>query len=370
MVTPASDRAAGAPDGGGGGVRRPARMPGVSTRIRLSDAQVAAVARRHFGLTSAPPDLPPAGEFEDAQGVLVAVREGSDLVVAQLPRWQSPDDVARRLEARGWPAPAVWVGRPPAEVAGLPARILALLPVAGAPADSAAISTAAAAWAAVRSGGRDVELVTVPVTAAEPEVGWADLAARYGGTLLGSDVAPEPPRTGGTVLFFTGLSGAGKSTIAARVVELLLEAGRSVTLLDGDEVRHHLSAGLGFSQADRDTNVRRIGWVAAQIAKHGGTAVCAPIAPYAAVRADVRAEVEAQAGRGSFVLVHVATPLAECEARDRKGLYAKARAGEIPAFTGISDPYEVPTDAELTVDTRGRDVDACARRVFDAVRGG
>jgi sulfate adenylyltransferase len=174
-------------------------------------------------------------------------------------------------------------------------------------------------------------------------------------------------RTGGQVLLFTGLSGAGKSTIAARVVELLVEDGRTVTLLDGDEVRHHLSAGLGFSRADRDTNVLRIGWVAAQIAKHGGIAVCAPIAPYADVRAAVRREVEAQAGPGSFVLVHVATSLADCEARDRKGLYARARRGEIPAFTGISDPYEVPTDAEVTVETAGRGVDECARQVLDGV---
>ena len=163
---------------------------------------------------------------------------------------------------------------------------------------------------------------------------------------------------------FTGLSGAGKSTIAARLVELLLEAGRTVTLLDGDDVRGHLSAGLGFSRADRDANVRRIGWVAAQLAKHGGLAVCAPIAPYAAARSDVRRTVEGAAGPGSFLLVHVATPLAECEARDRKGLYARARRGEIPEFTGINDPYEEPTDAEITVDTRTSTVEENARLVL------
>jgi sulfate adenylyltransferase len=342
-------------------------MTSVPTRSRLSDAQIAAVARHHFGLSPVAPALLPSGEFEDAQGVLVATREGGDLRVAEIPRWQSPTDVARRLAERGWSAPAAWVGRPPADLAELPSRVLVLLPVAGTPADSASISTGAAAWEEVRSTGREVEIVLAPVTAAEPEVSWPELAGKYGATLLGSRVDPVPVCTGGRVLFFTGLSGAGKSSIAARVVELLLEDGRSVTLLDGDEVRHHLSAGLGFSQEDRDTNVRRIGWVAAQIAKHGGIAVCAPIAPYAAVRADVRCEVEAQAGRGSFVLVHVATPLAECEARDRKGLYAKARTGEIPAFTGISDPYEAPTDAEVTVDTSGKDVDACARLVLEAV---
>ncbi|WP_232807113.1 adenylyl-sulfate kinase [Geodermatophilus chilensis] len=339
----------------------------MSARSRLTDAQVAALARYHFALSPTVPDLPQSEEWEDAQGVLVARRAESGPAVVEVPRWQSPTAVAQRLAECRWADPAAWVGQPPADVAGLPAQVLALLPVAGAPADAATISTAAAAWAGVRATGREVEIVPVPVTAARPEVSWSTLAAAYGATLLGSRVDAEPARTGGAVLFFTGLSGAGKSTIAARVVELLLEAGRSVTLLDGDEVRHHLSAGLGFSQADRDTNVRRIGWVAAQIAKHGGIAVCAPIAPYAGVRADVRHEVETQAGRGSFVLVHVATPLAECEARDRKGLYAKARAGEIPAFTGISDPYELPTDAELTIDTSGKDVDACARLVLDAV---
>ncbi|WNV76392.1 adenylyl-sulfate kinase [Geodermatophilus sp. DSM 44513] len=338
----------------------------MAARTRLTDAQVAALARHRFGL-GAVPDLPPAEGFEDAQGVLVAVREAEGLRVVEVPRWRPPADVARRLRERGWSDPAAWVGWPPAAVEDLPPRVLVLLPVAGAPVDAAVVSSAAAAWAGVRSGGREVELVCVPVTAAAPEVGWPRLAAVYGATLAGSRVDPGTARTGGRVLFFTGLSGAGKSTIAARVVELLLETGRSVTLLDGDEVRSHLSAGLGFSRADRDTNVRRIGWVAAQIAKHGGTAVCAPIAPYAAVRADVRREAEEQAGPGGFVLVHVATPLAECEARDRKGLYARARRGEIPAFTGISDPYEVPTDAEVRVDTTGRDVDACARLVLDAV---
>lgn len=342
----------------------------MSDRLRLTDAQVAAVARYHFGLSPTVPRLPQAQEWEDAQGVLVARPAENGLAVVETPRWQSPAAVAQRLAERGWAVPAAWVGRPPDDVAQLPAQVLALLPVAGAPADAATISTAAAAWAGVRAAGREVEVVSVPVTPAQPELSWPALTAAYGAALLGSRVDPDPARTGGAVLFFTGLSGAGKSTVAGRVVELLLEAGRSVTLLDGDEVRHHLSAGLGFSQADRDTNVRRIGWVAAQIAKHGGIAVCAPIAPYAAVRADVRHEVETQAGRGSFVLVHVATPLAECEARDRKGLYAKARAGEIPAFTGISDPYEAPTDAEVTVDTTGRDVDACARQVFDAVLAG
>lgn len=160
----------------------------------------------------------------------------------------------------------------------------------------------------------------------------------------------RPDERGLTVLF-TGLSGSGKSTLARALVETVTErVGRTVTLLDGDVVRRLLSAGLTFSRTDRELNVRRIGFVAAEINRHGGLVVCCPIAPYAATRAEVRAMVEAV---GHFVLVHVSTPLAECERRDRKGLYAKARAGLIPEFTGISDPYEAPTDADLTIDTTG-----------------
>jgi adenylyl-sulfate kinase len=336
------------------------------TRSRLSDAQLAALARYGFGLTSQVPDLPADAELQDAEGVLVATREDGRLAVREIPRWRSPAAVRAELQQRGWDAPVAWVGRPDPDAAALPGRVLVLLPVAGTSADSAVVSAAAAAWGVV-AADRELVVVPAPVTAAAPEVGWAELAAAYGAELLGSRVEPEPARTGGLAVMFTGLSGAGKSTIAGRLVELLLESGRTVTLLDGDEVRTHLSAGLGFSRADRDTNVRRIGWVAGQIAKHGGLAVCAPIAPYAATRADARRLVEDQAGPGSFLLVHVATPLAECEARDRKGLYAKARRGEIPEFTGISDPYEAPTDAEITIDTRAYSIDDSARRVLAAV---
>jgi sulfate adenylyltransferase len=169
----------------------------------------------------------------------------------------------------------------------------------------------------------------------------------------------HPPRSEqGLTVFFTGLSGSGKSTVAGLLVVRLLErTGRSVLLLDGDRVRRHLTKGLGFSREDRDTNVLRIGWVAAQVSAAGGIAVCAPIAPYDATRRTVRATVEGVSPRAGFVLVHVATPLEECERRDRKGLYARARAGELPGFTGISDPYEVPEDAELTVDTTDRTPD-------------
>jgi sulfate adenylyltransferase len=332
-------------------------------RTRLTHAQLAGLARHAFGLTSDAPDLPADTDFEDAEGVLVATTGGDGLELHEIPRWRSPDSVRAELARRGWEKPATWVGSPPDDVSGLPDRLLVLLPAAGTAPDSVTISLGAAVWAD-RAAGRELLVVPVPVTAAVPEVEWLPLAAAYGAGPVASHVDPAPPATGGRVVLFTGLSGAGKSTIASRLVALLLEAGHTVTLLDGDEVRTHLSAGLGFSQADRDTNVRRIGWVAAQIAKHGGLAVCAPIAPYAATRAEARRLVEEQAGPGSFVLVHVATPLAECEARDRKGLYAKARRGEIAGFTGISDPYEEPVDAELTIDTRTSTVEESAQRVL------
>ncbi len=162
--------------------------------------------------------------------------------------------------------------------------------------------------------------------------------------------ARPPRRYRGLVLFFTGLSGSGKSTIARGVSDALRESGdRTITLLDGDVVRRELSAGLGFSRTDRDLNVRRIGWVAAEVARHRGMAICCPIAPYARARAGVRQMARA-AGAG-FVLVHVATPIEVCEQRDRKGLYARARAGELTGMTGVDDPYEVPTDADLVLDT-------------------
>ncbi|MGA9747413.1 MAG: adenylyl-sulfate kinase [Nocardioides sp.] len=177
------------------------------------------------------------------------------------------------------------------------------------------------------------------------------------------------PGDQGLVVFFTGLSGSGKSTLARALHDLILESGeRTVTSLDGDVVRRNLSAGLTFSKADRETNIRRIGWVAAEISRHGGVAICSPIAPFDETRQQVRALVD-DAG-GAFVLVHVSTPLAECERRDRKGLYAKARAGEIPEFTGISSPYEEPADADVRVDTTGRTIEDALEDVlthlFDA----
>ena len=193
-----------------------------------------------------------------------------------------------------------------------------------------------------------------------------DLSADQLGDLLdaGSEIPPwvtppavagelrrvrKPRSERGLVLFLTGLSGSGKSTIARDLADVLAErSDRQVSLLDGDLVRQLLSAGLSFSRADRDLNIARIGFVAAEIARHGGIAICAPIAPFAAARAQVR-QIVSEAG--DFFLVYVATPVEVCEARDRKGLYAKARAGLIGQFTGVSDPYEEPTDAELVLDT-------------------
>ena len=159
-----------------------------------------------------------------------------------------------------------------------------------------------------------------------------------------------PPRhKQGVTIFFTGLSGSGKSTIANALITKFLETGgRPVTLLDGDLVRKHLSSELGFSKEHRDINIRRIGYVASEITKNGGIAICAPIAPYEATRQAVRQMIEPF---GGFILVHVATPLDVCEKRDRKGLYAKARAGIVKEFTGISDPYEAPGKAEVVIDT-------------------
>ncbi len=166
----------------------------------------------------------------------------------------------------------------------------------------------------------------------------------------------------GFTVFFTGLSGSGKSTIAnALMIKLMELGGRPVTLLDGDVVRKNLSSELTFSKAHRDLNIQRIGFVASEITKNRGIAICAPIAPYAATRASVRDLIETY---GLFVEVHVATSLEACEARDRKGLYAAARAGKIKGFTGIDDPYETPETPEVRLQTEGRTADACARDVM------
>jgi adenylyl-sulfate kinase len=167
----------------------------------------------------------------------------------------------------------------------------------------------------------------------------------------------------GCCLWFTGLSGAGKSTIASIVVAELRARGRKVELLDGDEIREHLSKGLGFSKEDRDTNVLRIGWVASVLARNGVVSVTAAISPYRSVRDEVRTSIE------NFVEIHVATSLEDCEGRDVKGLYAKARAGEIPVFTGVSDPYEAPLAPEITIETAGHSPEQSAAEVVTWLEG-
>jgi sulfate adenylyltransferase len=172
-----------------------------------------------------------------------------------------------------------------------------------------------------------------------------------------------PPRhLQGVTIFFTGLSGSGKSTIANVLMTKFLETGgRPVTMLDGDLVRKHLSSELGFSKEHRDLNIRRIGYVASEITKNGGIAICAPIAPYDATRKHVRQLIEPY---GGFILVHIATSVEVCEQRDRKGLYAKARAGILKEFTGISDPYEVPGDAEVTINTAELSPEEAAQEII------
>jgi sulfate adenylyltransferase len=265
-----------------------------------------------------------------------------------------------------------------------PVLLLALAGT-GTPEDLSAPALLRATLAAARRLP-DATVVAVPLASrgdaqADHELGERVVRAYAPGEVLGvtgegelpNEVAEivERDRPGpaeqGLVLFFTGLSGSGKSTLARALHDTILEQGeRTVTSLDGDVVRRNLSAGLTFSKADRETNIRRIGWVAAEISRHGGVAICSPIAPFDATRKQVRAMVD-EAG-GAFVLIHVATPLEECERRDRKGLYAKARRGEIPEFTGISSPYEEPQDASIRVDTTGRTIEDALSDVLEGLR--
>lgn len=295
---------------------------------------------------------------------------------------RSAADVRRELAARGWspPVAALVEELPPtpdamsAAVAAAGGRLLALALAPGAPDDPRHHARVRAWRRVVAPYGEAVLLALVPAglpsDPAEAAALRGLLAGNYGADTVAANPAPDHaavalPGSGGATVLFTGLSGSGKSTIAGRLLVHLMETGRTASLLDGDVVRTHLSKGLGFSRADRDANVRRIGFVAAEITKHGGIAICCPIAPYDETRRAVRAMVERH---GRFVLVHVATPIEVCEARDRKGLYAKARAGEIPEFTGVSDPYEEPTDADLVVDTRVESADDAAARVVDHLR--
>jgi sulfate adenylyltransferase len=180
--------------------------------------------------------------------------------------------------------------------------------------------------------------------------------------ILGESYPPRHKQ--GVCIWFTGLSGSGKSTTAEIVVALLLEHGRQSTLLDGDVVRTHLSKGLGFSKEDRDANILRIGFVAAEVVRHGGVAVCAAVSPYRETRDSVRAMV----GADQFIEIFVDTPLDVCESRDVKGMYAQARRGVIKGFTGIDDPYEAPAGAEVVLDTTSASAEENARRILGLLR--
>ena len=300
--------------------------------------------------------LPSAAVYLDEEGTPVATRNDGQLVGLREPRWERPDDV--RTDG-----PVVVAIGDVLPVSELPTGVTVLLPLGAVRSDDARVPAWAAAWtrAAATAGGR---VVAVPVSPADAADRADTLAAAYStGSLIDVPTAPQPTGDGRT-LFFTGLSGSGKSTVARAVVERLAGT-RSITLLDGDVVRTHLSKGLGFSKEDRDVNIRRIGWVAAEVTKHGGLAVCAPIAPYDGTRQWVRSTVEAAGGPGSFLLIWVSTPLEECEKRDVKGLYAKARRGEITGFTGIDDPYEAPADAALELDTSRVPLEDAVAKVLD-----
>ena len=172
----------------------------------------------------------------------------------------------------------------------------------------------------------------------------------------------------GFCVWLTGLPSAGKSTIAGALVQLLNERNRTLTVLDGDVVRTHLSAGLGFGRQDRDTNIARIGFVASEIVRHAGAVICAVVSPYDAARKHVRCMVDKAGGdRGNFVLVHVCTPLQICEERDVKGLYAKARAGSLQGMTGVDDPYEPPDDADITLDGSAGTPEASAGLILETL---
>ena len=310
-------------------------MPGA--QVTLDDEGLSKLHQAVLGLLPSTA-LAAASTYTDAEGTPVATRDGDVITLLAPSQWASPNDVRTDRPV----AVAVDDTLP---TDALPADAVLLLPTGGTRLDDHRHIAWATAWRAAAT-----QVIETPVAPADAQRRRDGLAAAYStGPLM--DVPTRPmPSSHGRVVFFTGLSGSGKSTIA-REVARRLAGERTVTLLDGDVVRTHLSKGLSFSKEDRDTNIRRIGWVAAEVAKHGGVAVCAPIAPYDDTRRWVRETVERVAGPDTFLLVHVSTPIEVCEQRDVKGLYAQARRGEITGFTGIDDPYESPTDAHLTLDT-------------------
>ncbi|WP_285703930.1 adenylyl-sulfate kinase [Microtetraspora sp. NBRC 16547] len=339
----------------------------VGARVTLSDPEGAAVAvmtvRERDGHHAAGPvealDAPAYGPFARLRRTPEDVRK------------ELPDGEILAVTMRG-PLDSATLDDIAATAEELEAGVL-LLPLVFGEGGPAVVRAALKASAAL-PGSSVVAVPLAPREDVEIDLELREHVARnYGATEHYAGpapvVIPGPPHRRGLVVFFTGLSGSGKSTIARGLRDALLErGGRAVTYLDGDVVRRLLSAGLTFSREDRDHNIRRIGFVAAEVARHGGLAICAPIAPYAETREEVRAMAE-EVG-ADFLLVHVSTPLEECERRDRKGLYARARAGLIPEFTGVSDPYEVPEDADLTLDTTGMSVDRAVSAVLNLLTSG
>lgn len=293
--------------------------------------------------------------FLDEEGTPIARRDGETVVGLGRLRWRSPNEVFTT-------APVVVARAELVPAEPLPDGSTLLLPAAGVRPDDFRHLSWARAWTTGASA-----VIQIPVAPADAMGRAAKLAAAYSSGPLVEVATVAQPSGAGRTVFLSGLSGSGKSTIARALVDQF--AGeRSITLLDGDVVRTHLSRGLGFSREDRDLNIRRIGWVASEVTKHGGLAVCAPIAPYDETRKWVRGVVENSGGPGSFILVWISTPLEECERRDVKGLYAKARAGEIKGFTGIDDPYEPPEDAELVIDTTAVPVEAAVESILGVLR--
>ena len=305
-------------------------------------------------------ELPALTDVERLLGLARSPDANAVIVVVPVTRRRPAGDVGLSGLMR-----AAWAAAD-AVAAAAPDRAVVRLAIPW-PADSAPDLSAGGIGTIVRlrDGRTDVEAAAIaaadPASAAELEAVYPPasarelVAARRGGAATGP----------GAVVFFTGLSGSGKSTIARALADELADEGpRRVTLLDGDEVRQHLSRGLGFDAESRAINIDRIAWVASLVAEHGGIAIAAPIAPFDAGRRDARALAEEH---GAFLLVWVDTPLAVCEARDRKGLYARARAGEVAEFTGISSPYEPPADAEVVIDTTHVDVPEAVRRIRDAL---
>ena len=338
-------------------------------RYRRADATTHAGA-----VLGVPVELPPVTPVLEALRA-AADRAGARLLVLPLTGAGRPRLVDGSGLVRSWLAVAPELG---AEIVPVPVPAHRGDPVA----DRALPAWVAAAYGATAVIGppatgipAQLEVLALPASVEEAVAQVIGYAGR--GEPVPEHLAPEATlrelrrahRLGGgrgAAVLLTGLSGSGKSTIARSLAEALLErTDRTVTLLDGDVVRRMLSSELTFSRADRELNVRRIGFLAALVAQHGGIAICAPIAPYAAMRAEMRAMVEAH---GGFLLVHVATPLEVCEARDRKGLYAKARAGLIPEFTGVSDPYEEPLDADLRIDTAEVPTPAAVEQILDQLR--